>query len=53
MVELDTFRDIVEIAPDHAVVSDYLVTVGQESVGEMTAQKSGDAGYENSLFRQD
>src|SRR5438270_10611476 len=50
LIEFDTLGHIVEVAADHVVVADYLMPVSQEGIGQMTAQKAGDAGDEDTLL---
>jgi hypothetical protein len=42
-VELDSGRDVVEIAAREIVASDDLVALGQKGIGQMTAKKTSDA----------
>ena len=50
LIEFDSLGDVVEIAADHIIVADDLMTVREEGIGEVAAEKPGDARNEDALL---
>jgi len=49
-MELDPLGNVVEVAADHVVDPDDLVTIGEERIGKVAPQEAGDPRDENLLF---
>jgi hypothetical protein len=45
--ELDAFRQVVEISADHVVAANDFVSVMDEGISKVTAEKSSDPGDKN------
>ena len=52
LLELDPFREVLQVAADHVVAADHLVIAGDEGIGQVAAEKpcgSGDEDFQTRL----